>query len=111
MVPGAAAAHLDDIGREGLGPAVEGGHLTGFADALARRWEARAEHIGDVYQPVLFADGALHPRLAADAARGPDELGVGVADLVPRQASLAVLGDERTPGQPVVDDSGAGSVT
>src|SRR5206468_5460522 len=62
-----------------------------------------AEDVVDVHQAGLVADRAGPAGALADVARGAQQLGMGVADLVAGQAPAAELQELRLLGQGVVD--------
>ncbi len=55
----------------------------------------------------LLADRAVRLGLSADIASRPNELGMGVADLVPTKTAEANLIDEYPPRQTVIHDPAA----
>ena len=103
VVPAARDARLDDVGRQLLVAAVERAHLLGRRHALAVRRQPRPEHVGDEAQLRPRRRSGTASSLGADVLGRPDQLGVGVADLVLAEPPALVLVDEVLAGEPVVD--------
>src|SRR5690606_35991532 len=95
----------DDVARHLRAAAGELGHLPGRADAPPAGREPGPERVGDEGERLLLADRARLVDDPADTLGRPAQLGVGVADVDPRQAALAVLAHDRLARQPVVDDA------
>src|SRR5690606_34732876 len=101
VVPRAGRAHLDDVARHLRAAAGELGHLPGRADAPPAGREPGPERVGDEGERLLLADRARLVDDPADPPGRPALIGVGVADVDPRQAALAVLAHDRLARQPV----------
>src|SRR5664280_575278 len=102
VVPRAVGAHLDHVAdHRFLAPPVPG-ELGLGGHAPPTRGQARTEDEGDVDQVGLLADGALLADGTAQVAGGPQQLGVGIADIEPGQAALPVLADDRVAGEKVL---------
>ncbi len=84
-------------------------HLVRAADASAMGRKPRTEHVGDVHEIGVLADGTR--LLGRDAALpgSSNQLGMGVAHIVTSEPPLAELRDHRLAGKPVVDVAGTGA--
>lgn len=102
MVPGARGTDLDDVRGELAGPPGDGQHLLAGGDAAAEGGETRAEHVGDEDDVRVLTDRAEDGGLVTDLAGRPHELGMGVADLVAGDASLAELAQQTVSGEAVI---------
>src|SRR5688500_7328202 len=102
MVPRAVRTHLNDIAREHGWSLRELEQLRPRGDAAPVGRQPAAEHVGDRAQVVALADRALVVTTRPDVAGGPDELGMGVTDVLLREPLLAVLAEQGVAGQPVV---------
>ena len=114
-MPVAVGAHLDDVRRERVVALVELRELGLLCDATPVGRKSRPEHVGDEHEGralagALGADRAFDPCRRTDFAGGPHQLGMGVAHLMACEPALAVLGEQRSAGQPVVDDARTGRI-
>ena len=75
-------------------------------DAAAERRQTGPEDVGHEHDIGVLADRALDRGGLAQLAGRPHQLRVGVADVVPGQALLPVLGDQRLAREAVVDRAG-----
>lgn len=110
MVPVAVGAHLDDVGRQRVVALVELRELGLLGDAAPVGRESRPEHVGDQHEGrslagPLGADGAFDAGWRTDLTGRANELGMGVAHLMASEPALAILGQQRPAGQPIVDDA------
>jgi len=107
MVPGACRTDFDDVAGNLAAPAGELGELVAAslagADAAAVGGKTAPEREGDQRDLFVLADRARSRRGLAQVARRPQELGMGVAQLTPREPAALVLGEEMASGEPVVD--------
>jgi hypothetical protein len=109
VMPRARPAHLDDIGRELIGPAAERVELASGTDATTERWEPGPEDVRHQDELVVLTDGAVDPGLFSQLSRCPHELGMGIAHLVLGQTAFAVLADEEPARQTMIDDALGGA--
>src|SRR5215211_7009597 len=109
VVPVAAGADLDHVAGHLIHGAVQVGEAVAGPDAAVGLAQGVPEDVGDVDQRLGGADRAGGGGLLADVAGGPQQLGVGVADLVARQPAAAELGELRPLGQGVVDEPHLGA--
>ena len=104
VVPVAVEADLDDVAGELLVGRVEAFELGGRGDAApVGTGEGVAVDVGDEAEVPAAADRAVGGGGRADVAPGPEELGVGVADIVPLEAPGPQVAQDRPSGQRVVD--------
>ena len=102
-MPTTRDARLHHIGSQLVGPCIQLGQLGCGTDATTVRWQPRAEHVGDETQLQLTADRAGDGGRSADVARGANQLGMGIADLVLAKPSAVKLVDQVPTRQPMVD--------
>ena len=103
VVPGARGAHLDLVAEHRLGPAAEGLELGGRARAAPAGRQLGPEDEGHGDQPAVVADGADLLGRPPHVAGRPQQLGVGVADVDPRDLAPLDLPDQAVADDPVLD--------
>ncbi len=106
MVPRTARTDLDHVAGERARPLGDGLELSTTGDAAAEGGQTGAEHIGDQDDVHVSADRTQDRGGVTALAGGPHQLGVGVADLMAGQASLAKLRQDRLARQSIVDLTG-----
>src|SRR6266540_3054963 len=104
VVPVAGGADLDHVAGELLGRTVQVDEAGAGPDAAGLLAQGVAEHVVDVHQAELLADGAGPAGALADVAGRAEQLRVGVADLVAGQPPTAKLQELRLLGEGVVDE-------
>src|SRR6266542_3250090 len=105
MVPTAASAHLDHVAGSTPLPGGELEALTQLERPAVVASEAIREDVGEKAELVAATDRAGPRGLGPQVPGRPEQLGVGVADLEPRQEAAAEVAQERSLGQRVVDDA------
>ena len=104
MVPSALCAGLHHVGAELTPSHRELSEFFGARHAPAVRGQPMTEDIRHQPKASRLADRAVRLGLGADIASRPNELGMGVADLVPPKAAEANLIDDHPPRQTVIHD-------
>ena len=107
MVPSTLRAGLHHVGAELTPGHRELSELFGARHAPAVRGQPMTEDVRHQPKASLLADRAVRLGLGADIASRPNELGMGVADLVPTKTAEANLIDEHPPRQTVIHDPAA----
>ena len=103
VVPGAGRADLDLVTEHRLGPAAERLELGGRARAAPARRQLGPEDEGHRHQPAVVADGADLLGRPAHVAGGPQQLGVGVADVGLQELAPVDLPHHAVADDPVLD--------
>jgi hypothetical protein len=103
-MPATIDARLNDVRIEFVNPALELREIGLGSDATTMCRQTRAEHIGDQNELHLLADRAGDTGGCAEILGGPDELGVGIAQLIATQASATELVDDRAAFEAMIDD-------
>ena len=103
VVPGAGRADLDLVTEHRLLPAAERLELGGRARAAAARRQLGPEDEGDRDEPAVVTDGADLLGRPAHVAGGPEQLGVGVADVGLEDLAPVDLPDHAVADDPVLD--------
>ena len=112
MVPPAATACFHHIGgvvatSSACGQTTELLKLVWSSDASTMTWESRSEHIAHEHHVVVDTDRTSDFGLVTEVARGAQQVGVCVANLITTQATPSILVDQCTTSEPVIDDTGA----
>ena len=105
VVPPAVDADLDVVAGELVVGAAEPGQLVVVGDAAAvRLLQLLAVDVGDDPHPAGAANRAVVLELGAEVGRGPEQLGVGVADVEPGERTLLEVAQDRPASEGVVRD-------
>jgi len=94
-MPRARGAHLDVVAEHRLTPTPKPLQLGRRARAPPSGRQSCAEHIGHLHRADLSADGAVVGERATNVARGPQQLGVRVADVIDADPAAADLSHQR----------------
>ncbi len=84
VMPTTVGAHLDEVRREVVTPSIQFDHFPFGGDTSTKRWQPRAEHVGDEHDFGVFANRAGNRTWFTQGAGGSDQLGMGITDLVLR---------------------------
>ena len=103
VVPSAVEADLDDVTGELLVGGFQLRQLLGRRDtATIRLAERVAVHVRDETQAGVAADRTIAILDVTDVAPGPQQLGMGVADIAPVASARAEVPENGPAGQRVV---------
>lgn len=106
MIPRAGLAHLDDVATQLFAGLVEPAHLRRAIDATTPRGQPGSERIRHVDEIVVRAYGALFGG-HLPALGGPQQLGMGVANVLTRHAIRPEVSEHGVAGEAEVDGRAA----
>lgn len=103
MVPRTSLTNLDGIGHVGARPLCQPGEFASQRDAASVLRQAGTKYIGDMHKSVTCTYRAAARSPAADLSRRPHQLGVRIAYLAAVEDAIAVVGQNRSARQTVID--------